>query len=101
MEVAKLRRMDWVVGMWNCNVELQFLELSSVPGTELMSVPGGLWNCSSRSSRKGNFFSVPFQNWLELWNFSFLELELYNKPMLLKYNKDYYASNQVTYNQQK
>ena len=51
LEVAKLRRMDWVVGMWNCNVELQFLELSSIPGTELMSVPGGLWNCSSRSSR--------------------------------------------------
>ena len=61
LEVAKLRRMDWVVGMWNCNVELQFLELSSVPGTELMSVPEGLWNCSSRPSRKGNFFfsSIP------------------------------------------
>ena len=42
-------------------MELQFLELSSVPGTELMSVPEGFWNCSSRSSRKGNFFfsSIP------------------------------------------
>ena len=62
---------------WNCS------HWSTVPGTEfrsrmeLISVPDGFWNCSSKSSRKWNYFFSSIQKMAGTVELFFPELELF------------------------